>query len=65
MRVECEVEEVTLENDDGREVDGVEVTCGRCGHTEESFGTSEASVRRCCALLRERCPRGEGNFYKA
>jgi hypothetical protein len=29
----------------------------------ESYGTSEASVRRCLVMLREECPRGERNFY--
>ena len=65
MKVVCEVDETTLENDDGYDVDGVLVTCSRCGHSEESFGTGEASVRRCCALLRENCPLGEANYYVA
>jgi hypothetical protein len=62
MRVECEVEEVVLEGDVG-DVDGVQATCLRCGHVTESFGTGEASVRRCLALMREECPEGERNFY--
>lgn len=62
MRVECEVEYVDLEGDYG-DVEGVRVTCGRCGHSEESFGTSGASIRRCCALLRENCPEDEQNHY--
>jgi len=45
-------------------VEGVEVTCTRCNHTEESFGTGDASLIRCAALLRENCPRKEKNFYK-
>lgn len=44
-------------------VDGVEVTCSRCGHSEQSAGTHEGSLRRCTFLLRENCPRGESNFY--
>ena len=62
-RVPCEVAEVELEGDYSSEVDGVIATCSRCGHETESFGTSDASVRRCLALLREECPRGEHNFY--
>jgi hypothetical protein len=62
-QVRCEVEEVELENDCGKMVEGVRVTCGRCGHTTESFGTGPASTRRCLALLREECPEGERNFY--
>ena len=63
MRVECEVEYLDLENDTGRVVDGVKVVCGRCGHKEESFGTSDSSIRRCMALLREKCPKNEENYY--
>jgi hypothetical protein len=62
-RVKCEVEEVELENDAGLMVDGVQATCTQCDHQTESFGTSEASVRRCLALMREECPEGEENFY--
>lgn len=65
MRVRCEVEDVGLENDEGREVPGVCATCSRCGHATESFGTEGPSVRRCLALLREECPEGESNFYVA
>ncbi len=63
LRVPCEVIVVDLENDDGRELEGVTATCSRCGHETESWGTDTPSVRRCLALLREECPRGEQNFY--
>jgi alpha-D-ribose 1-methylphosphonate 5-triphosphate synthase subunit PhnG len=63
MRVKVEVEEVELEDDRGRPVDGVVVCCGRCGHKVEVFGTGEASVKRGCVMLREECPEGESNFY--
>lgn len=53
---------VVLDGDYGP-VDGVEVTCHRCQHSEESFGTDEPSLRRCAYLLRENCPRGENNYY--
>lgn len=62
-RVECEVHYVNMINDDGIEVDGVEVVCSRCGHKTTSFGTSERSVKRCLALMRDECPEGERNFY--
>lgn len=65
MKVTCEVQESTEENDDGYEVPCVVVTCSRCKHTTRSFGTSDASVRRCCVLMREECPRDEDNFYSA
>lgn len=63
MRVHCEVEYVELENNDGREVPGVCVSCTKCGHETESFGEGEASVKRCLALMREECPEGDSNFY--
>lgn len=63
MRVPCEIDDVTLANDDGIEIDGVCANCTRCDHETESFGTSEASVKRCLALMREECPLGEKNFY--
>ena len=61
-RIECSVDYATLDGNYG-DVEGIQVTCPRCGHATESFGTSAASVRRCMALLREECPRGETNFY--
>ena len=65
MKVPCSVSHEELENENGCPVDGVVVSCSRCGHQTESFGTGDASVRRCLALLREECPRGEHNFYAA
>jgi hypothetical protein len=65
MRVACGIEEVELENDDGRPIDGVRATCNRCDHETESFGTSSVSVRRCLVLMREECPNGENNWYLA
>lgn len=62
-RVVCSIEETTLENDNGREVEGVVATCSKCDHCTESFGTSDASRRRCLVLMREECPEGEENFY--
>lgn len=63
MKVRCSFEECDLENDDGREQPGVRATCCRCGHETESFGTGDASYRRCLVLMREECPNGESNFY--
>jgi hypothetical protein len=64
MQVTAIIEEVELEGDYGP-IDSVEAACTRCGHVTESFGTSEASIRRCLVLLREECPNGESNFYVA
>ena len=63
MRIECEVTTVDLENDSGREVEGVQAECSRCGHCTESFGTGDGSVKRCLVLMREECPNDEANFY--
>ena len=53
---------VDLDGDYGT-VAGVQVTCDKCGHSEESFGTNESSLQRCAALLRENCPENESNYY--
>lgn len=57
-RVECEIEEIT---DQGQPA--IQATCSQCEHVTTSFGTSERSVKRCLALMREECPEGEENFY--
>lgn len=62
-KVECEVEEVKLENDRKFLVKGVRVECGRCNHKTESFGTGPKSITRCIMLLKEECPLGETNYY--
>lgn len=64
MKVTCAVEEVDLDGDYGS-VPGIEVECQRCNHVTESFGTSERSVKRCLALMREECPEDKSNFYVA
>jgi len=53
---------VDLDGDYGT-VEGIEVTCSKCGHSEESLGTDERSLMRCASLLRQNCPRRENNFY--
>lgn len=62
-RVKCKVEEIEIEGDDGRKVPSVRVTCGECGHSTESYGRKENSIKRCLCLLREQCPEGKENFY--
>jgi len=65
-RIECVIEhDVDVEADDGRIVNGVMATCTCCDTVTKAFGTSEASVRRCLALMREECPEGENAFYYA
>ena len=63
VRITTTTSYVELDGDYGT-VDGVEVTCGKCGHSEESFGTDEPSLKRCAHLLQENCPRGEKNYYE-
>ena len=62
MRVDCEVDLVKLAGD-YTDIDSVRVTCSRCAHSTESFGTTERSIKRCLVLLREECPEDESNFY--
>jgi len=57
-RVNVEIEEEPQE----RRID-ICATCTRCGHQTESYGNSDASVKRCLVLMREECPKGENNFY--
>jgi hypothetical protein len=61
-RVEATCEEDELDGDHGT-VPGLVVTCKRCGHHVEVFGTSDASARRGGAMLAEDCPKQEQNFY--
>jgi hypothetical protein len=62
-RVLFTIEEEELDGDYGVCVPGLIVTCSRCGHSVEVFGTEEASVKRGAVMLREECPRGDKNFY--
>lgn len=59
----CTIQETELENDEGILVESVQAVCQHCDHETESFGTSEASRRRCLVLMREECPLAEENFY--
>jgi hypothetical protein len=62
-KVKCKIEEIEMETDRGAVIPGVRATCTKCDHTTESFGTSEASIKRCLVLMREECEEGEENFY--
>jgi hypothetical protein len=57
-KVEVVFEEIELELEH-RTVDGTLATYSRGDHTAESVGTGGGSYRRCLALMREECPRGE------
>ena len=62
-RVTISVDEQELENDEGFSVDGITVTCDRCGHSVEVYGTSKASIKRGAVMLRDECPMNAHNFY--
>ena len=61
-KIDCEVQAAEVEFN-GQLIDGVEVTCTNCGHVETAGGTSERSVKRCLAMMRENCPEDEENYY--
>lgn len=67
MRVPCTVHEIEMDSDGDYDttVPGVCVTCSRCSHEVEVYGTSSRSVRRGLVMLREECLKGESNFYVA
>ena len=62
-RVECDIEESLIEVD-GKPVDGIVVTCGRCGHEVEVPGYDTPETRRKAKqMLHATCPAGEHNCY--
>jgi hypothetical protein len=61
-RIEASAEEIELEGDYAP-VAGLLVTCGKCGHEVEVFGTSDRSERMGGVMLAQECPLGERNFY--
>jgi hypothetical protein len=63
MEVPVTIDEGEIEDDHGGLRPGIIAECTRCGHTTQSFGTSERSVGRCLALMREQCPEDEKNYY--
>lgn len=62
-RIFCEVEEFEKHGDGRKPIMCVMVTCTKCGHQTESYGTHERSVRRCMALMAQECPNYESNYY--
>ena len=60
MNVNGEIEQTELEGDSAM-VAGIRASCSSYGHETESFGTSERSIQRCLALMREECPAGEAS----
>ena len=62
MKVIVEICESTAQGDYG-DVHCLDLTCSRCGHSVEVYGTEEASAKRGAMMLREECPNSENNFY--
>jgi len=60
-KIQCSIEYGQTENENGRLIDSVTVTCP-CGCSETSFGTTSRSINRSLALLHEHCSKGN-NFY--
>jgi hypothetical protein len=63
VRVEVEIYEDEVENDDGYFVSGLRLTCNRCGHEVTASGTSDGSARYGAVKLSQECPNGERNYY--
>lgn len=61
--IKCSINEMDVSDGCGNSGYGVQAHCSRCGYETESFGTEEPSRKRCLALLREGCPKGEKNRY--
>ena len=53
----------TVKDGAGRKVEGIVLTCSRCGQTVEVFGTTDASVKRGFVKLREGCKETGRHFY--
>jgi hypothetical protein len=64
-KVECEIDIIWMADDKGGPTKGVRAKCISCGHETVSFGDGDRSIKRCLALMREQCPMGEKNWYKA
>jgi hypothetical protein len=63
MRVTVTIQQEAIEGDYGGYVDGLRLTCSKCGHEVTVFGTETASARRGAIMLRDECPDGNSNFY--
>jgi hypothetical protein len=62
MKVYVEIYQTEVEHDSVT-VDGIRLTCERCGHYVEIMGTSDRSASFGAVKLREECPNLESNYY--
>jgi hypothetical protein len=63
MRVPVATAKAFVKDEHGREVEGLVLTCLRCGQTVPVFGTSGASIKRGFVKLRKACKEKGKNFY--
>ena len=63
-RITCRIEETYVENDEGREVEGVVATCSHCGRQTQAYGQGEGSRRRCLVEMSNEC-REEDRGHRA
>jgi hypothetical protein len=63
MRVTVATAKALVKDEQGREAEGIILTCSRCGQTVQVFGTTGASLRRGFVKLREVCKAPGNNFY--
>ena len=62
--VDCDITDIEMDGSNGYPVASVLAECRICGFVTSSYGTSEASIRRCLAMMREECPRRQRNYYR-
>jgi hypothetical protein len=63
MRVTVATAKAFVKDEYGREVEGLLLTCSRCGESVQVFGTAGASVKRGFVKLRAGCREKGRNFY--
>jgi hypothetical protein len=65
IAISVTIDEIELDGDGGGGgvIPGLLLTCDKCGHTVEVYGTSGVSARRGAIMLRDECPDGDDNFY--
>ena len=61
--VVCVIDYTYRENEREFDQECVVAECSACGHTEQSWGHGDKSVRRCLVLMGQNCPRNADNFY--
>lgn len=55
-QIACAKELLNLPNAEGAPTPSIRLVCLRCGVSAEAFGQRGRSIRKCLALLEEKCP---------